>query len=114
VDATARGGRIELRAWADGDGIVVTVSDNGTGITPAQAARLFQPYFTTKPNGTGLGLFVSHKLVADHGGAIDFTSSPGEGTVFRVRLPVVPPSPEWTVPPAVAAGPGLAPSATSS
>ena len=87
ADATAKGGRIELRVRPDGDALEVTVADDGAGIAPGHAERLFLPYFTTKKNGTGLGLFVSHKLVGDHGGTIDFTSRPGEGTTFRVRLP---------------------------
>ncbi len=66
----------------------MTVRDNGAGIEPDNAKRLFQPYFTTKKHGTGLGLFVTHKLVADHGGSIAFESQPGQGTTFRVRLPL--------------------------
>jgi signal transduction histidine kinase len=88
VDATAKGGRIELRAEQQGNAVAVTVSDNGAGIPPEHAARVFQPYFTTKKNGTGLGLFVSQTLVAAHGGRIEFESQPGEGTTFRVVLPV--------------------------
>jgi signal transduction histidine kinase len=87
VDATTRGGRIELRAEPVADGVAVTVRDDGAGIAQEHAARLFQPYFTTKKNGTGLGLFVSRKLVADHGGRIDFESQPGQGTTFRVCIP---------------------------
>ncbi len=87
VDATGKGGRIELRAERAGDGVTVTVRDDGAGIAPDHAGRLFQPYFTTKKNGTGLGLFVSRKLVANHGGRIEFASRPGEGTTFRVDLP---------------------------
>ena len=49
----------------------MSVRDNGSGIAPEHAARLFQPYFTTKKHGTGLGLFVTRKLVADHGGSVD-------------------------------------------
>ena len=53
-----------------------------------QLGRLFQPYFTTKKHGTGLGLFVTRKLVEDHGGTVECDSHPGRGTVFRVRLPI--------------------------
>jgi two-component system, NtrC family, sensor kinase len=87
VDATARGGRIELRAECSDDAVVITVRDDGTGIGPEHAARVFQPYFTTKKNGTGLGLFVSRKLIAEHGGRVEFESRPGSGTTFRVSLP---------------------------
>jgi two-component system sensor histidine kinase HydH len=51
---------------------------------------LFNPFFTTKERGTGLGLAVTHKIVEDHGGAIDFHSVPGAGTTFRVVLPLTP------------------------
>jgi signal transduction histidine kinase len=58
------------------------------GIAAEHRARLFQPYFTTKKHGTGLGLFVTRKLIADHGGSVECESQAGSGTVFRVRLPM--------------------------
>jgi signal transduction histidine kinase len=88
VDATGKAGRIELEADFRGGELLVTVRDDGIGVAPEHAGRLFQPYFTTKKHGTGLGLFVTGKLVADHGGRVDFSSTPGQGTEFRVRLPV--------------------------
>jgi two-component system NtrC family sensor kinase len=88
VDATGKDGHISLVAQSDGDALEITVTDNGPGIAPEHAPRLFEPYFTTKRNGTGLGLFVSRKLVADHGGTLDFASSPGEGAAFRIRVPL--------------------------
>jgi signal transduction histidine kinase len=90
IDATARGGRIELAAADDGGFVRVSVRDDGAGIDPTHADRLFRPYFTTKKHGTGLGLFVTRKLVADHGGTVEFESRPGSGTVFFVRLPASP------------------------
>jgi signal transduction histidine kinase len=84
------GGRVELGVCPVRGGVEVTVRDNGTGIAPEDAARLFQPYFTTKKHGTGLGLFVTRRLVTDHGGTVDFESAPGRGTVFRVWLPLPP------------------------
>jgi signal transduction histidine kinase len=88
IDATAKGGRIELRAGAEEHTVVVTVRDDGHGITPEQRARLFQPYFTTKKHGTGLGLFVTRQLIEEHGGSVECESRPGAGTVFRLCLPV--------------------------
>ena len=88
VDATARGGHIEIRGRRDGAVVEVTVHDDGFGIAPEHAPRLFQPYFTTKKHGTGLGLFVTRKLLADHGGTVECSSVAGQGTAFRVRLPV--------------------------
>jgi signal transduction histidine kinase len=87
VDATTRGGRIEIRAERAGDAVEALVRDDGLGVAPENAARLFQPYFTTKKDGTGLGLFVTRKLLADHGGTVECASGPGPGTTFRVRLP---------------------------
>ena len=69
-------------------GVEVTVRDDGTGIDAAHRERIFRPYFTTKKQGTGLGLFVTHKIVGEHGGSVEFESEPGKGTTFRVRLPV--------------------------
>lgn len=88
VDATSKDGEIELYAEQHGSELLVRVRDDGAGIAPEHAGRLFQPYFTTKRHGTGLGLFVTRKLVTDHGGSVEFESNPGEGTVFRVRLPM--------------------------
>ena len=88
IDATGRGGHITLRARSLDGVLQVDVHDDGAGIAPGQAARLFQPYFTTKKFGTGLGLFVTRKLVEEHGGTVDFISQPGARTVFRIRLPI--------------------------
>ena len=71
--------------------MVIEISDTGPGIRPDDADRLFNPFFTTKERGTGLGLAVTHKIVEDHGGVIDFQSVAGVGTTFRIVLPLVPP-----------------------
>jgi len=73
--------------------VVVLFSDTGCGMTPEVQARLFTPFFTTKPPGvgTGLGLAISHRIVTSLGGTLTFTSTPGRGTDFRVSLPVAPP-----------------------
>ncbi len=88
IDATDQGGTIWLRAAAGEGWVQVVVRDDGAGIAPEHQARLFHPYFTTKKHGTGLGLFVTRKLIADHDGAIDFVSEPGQGATFTVRLPL--------------------------
>src|SRR5262249_23441769 len=87
IDATAKNGRIAIRAIEENSGVRVEVRDDGPGVPPPQAARLFQPDFTTKKHGTGLALFVTRKLVADHGGEVTFDSRPRKGTTFRVWLP---------------------------
>jgi signal transduction histidine kinase len=88
IDASPRGGRIRLGVDCRGGEVEVTVSDDGPGIAPEHTERLFQPYFTTKKTGTGLGLFVTRNLVANHGGTVEFIPRPGRGAEFRVRLPV--------------------------
>jgi signal transduction histidine kinase len=90
IDAVDPTGRIDLAVRRVDDAVEVLVSDNGSGIRPEDAPRLFRPYFTTKKHGTGLGLFVTQRLVSDHGGSVSFESRPGLGTTFRVRLPLMP------------------------
>jgi len=87
VDATYQGGSIEIQAELEQEFLVISVKDDGPGIAPEHLARVFQPYFTTKKHGTGLGLFVTRQLLADQGGTVDFCSTPGKGTTFRVCLP---------------------------
>ncbi len=91
IDATAHGGGVSVRAAPEPgtapDTVVIQVRDTGTGIPAEQHERIFQPYFTTKKHGTGLGLFVTRELLRDHGGDIEFTSMAGEGTTFTIRLP---------------------------
>jgi signal transduction histidine kinase len=88
IDATEKYGRIDIRTVRDGDCLVTTVRDDGAGIPSGQIPKLFQPYFTTKKHGTGLGLFVTRKLVEENGGEVAFTSIVGEGTEFQVKLPI--------------------------
>jgi signal transduction histidine kinase len=88
IDATDKGGRIDVVARRQAGELMLEVRDTGHGIDAVAAQKLFQPYFTTKPHGTGLGLFVTQKLVAEHGGTVTFESRPGEGTAFRIVLPL--------------------------
>ncbi len=88
IDATEPQGRVELAVVRLRQGVEVTVRDTGCGVAPEHAGRLFRPYFTTKDDGTGLGLFVTRRLVTDHGGEVAFESVPGQGTTFRVWLPL--------------------------
>jgi two-component system, NtrC family, sensor kinase len=87
IDATGPGGAIRVSAEQTDGQIVLDVEDNGAGIAAEHRERLFQPYFTTKKHGTGLGLFVTRKLVQEHGGDIDVVSKSGTGTCFRMRIP---------------------------
>jgi len=87
IDATAKGGTIHLEV-SEGDGrLVLRVADDGRGIADEDRHHLFEPYFTTKPQGTGLGLFVSRQIVQELGGAMDYESETGQGTTFCVTLP---------------------------
>ncbi|HEY6838308.1 MAG TPA: ATP-binding protein, partial [Geobacteraceae bacterium] len=69
--------------------IEVAVADTGAGIPPENLEQIFNPFFTTRASGTGLGLSVSYGIVKGHGGRITVTSAPGEGSTFRVTLPLV-------------------------
>jgi signal transduction histidine kinase len=88
IDATEKEAPIELLVQLEKNNVLVSVRDEGCGIPPEQASKLFRPYFTTKKHGTGLGLFVTRRMVRDHGGDVTFISVPGRGTTFTVRLPV--------------------------
>ena len=72
---------------SDGQAVEVAIRDNGVGMDAETAARLFEPYFTTKERGTGLGLTLVRQTILDHGGTIGVTSEPGRGATFTVRLP---------------------------
>lgn len=82
------GGTIALRTTNDGQMVCLSVSDDGPGIDPQHQARLFEPLFTTKTRGLGLGLAISQEIVQRHDGSITAHSTPGQGTTFTVRLPV--------------------------
>jgi signal transduction histidine kinase len=86
-------GVITIATGASEGWVWIRISDNGSGIAPENLKRVFEPFFTTKPvgSGTGLGLSLSYSIVNKHGGRIDVASKPGVGTVFTIRLPVVPP-----------------------
>jgi len=74
-------------------GIEVVFGDTGEGIPADQLDVLFRPFHTTKPNGTGLGLALTYKIIEAHGGRIDLTSTVGHGTLVTVTLPALPPGP---------------------
>ena len=89
VDATERtpGGRVEVRLDDRGDDVVIEVADNGVGIRPEHREKIFLPFYTTKPTGTGLGMPIVKKLMDLHGGEIEIDSGPGRGTTVRLILP---------------------------
>jgi len=93
-EATPSTGRIQVRTWADGDAVLLAVSDTGCGMTPEFIRdRLFKPFQTTKKRGLGIGMFHSRAIVQAHQGRIEVESVEGQGTTFRVRLPIKPVQP---------------------
>jgi two-component system sensor histidine kinase HydH len=89
IQAMPDGGQMQVSAWTMGDDAIhVSISDTGDGIPEDQQHQIFNPYYTTKSKGTGLGLAVVHKIVASHGGSINLQSKPGEGTRFHIVLPL--------------------------
>jgi signal transduction histidine kinase len=89
-DAMPEGGTITLRTYPNGRHLVAEVQDTGTGIAANIQSRVFDPFFTTKPRGkgTGLGLSVSYEIVRKHQGDIQVESTPGQGALFRLMLPI--------------------------
>jgi two-component system NtrC family sensor kinase len=81
-------GRLEVHLWQADEYAHIKVKDNGEGIAPDLVSRIFEPFFSTKDEGSGLGLSISHSIVEAHGGQIDVQSQPGVGTEFRISLPM--------------------------
>ncbi|HVR11957.1 MAG TPA: ATP-binding protein, partial [Thermoanaerobaculia bacterium] len=111
IDAVGPGGRVTIRAAREGDFVRVDIRDDGPGIPPEIKARIWEPFFTTKPvgEGTGLGLEVVGRIVVRrHGGTISVASVPGD-TCFTVRLPLTPPVASPLDPPAAAGAAATAP-----
>jgi len=95
IDAIAGAGTVTLRARAaraslggrETDAVVLEVSDTGNGIPSEVEKRLFDPFFSTKETGTGLGLPIAARIVEKHGGILQYQTRPGHGTTFGVVLP---------------------------
>ncbi|NIN67669.1 MAG: PAS domain S-box protein [Anaerolineae bacterium] len=89
IDAMPAGGRLIVRAarTSEPDGVRLSFTDNGTGIDPEVLPHIFDPFYSTKAEGLGLGLFISRNIVVEHGGHIDARSSVGEGTTLTLWLP---------------------------
>jgi signal transduction histidine kinase len=87
MDAMPTGGRLLVATERLEDGVRVSVSDSGQGLTGEECARLFTPYYTTKHHGTGLGLAIVQSVVSDHHGRISVVSEPGRGATFVIDLP---------------------------
>jgi two-component system, sporulation sensor kinase E len=88
MQAMTRGGEITIATGAGSEAIWVSINDTGSGIAEEKLNRIFQPFFTTKKKGSGLGLMIVQRIIRDHAGRIDVESKPGKGTTFRVWLPM--------------------------
>jgi two-component system sensor histidine kinase HydH len=90
LDAMPRGGRLDVELEQEPDGTVeLTVSDTGPGVDPGHLTRLFEPFFTSKEAGLGLGLPISQRIARDHGGSLRAVNRPEGGAAFILRLPDV-------------------------
>ena len=88
LQAMPEGGTLTLEAKTSNGNFLIAVTDTGTGITAENQRRIFEPYFTTKAKGTGLGLAVSRRIIEAHGGTITVFSEPGQGCRFTISVPI--------------------------
>jgi len=88
LDAMNGHGRLKIRTAVEGSELTVAIADSGAGIAPKDLPHIFEPFYTTKANGTGLGLAVVHGIIKEHGGRIEVQSHPGQGTTMRIHLPI--------------------------
>jgi len=90
ADAMREGGTLTAQTEYESseDAITITISDTGKGMDREQIANIFQPFFTTKPKGTGLGLPITKRLIEQHGGSLSVESSVGKGSTFVITIPV--------------------------
>ena len=88
MQAMPEGGELRFEASASEDTAEIRISDTGAGIPPELREKIFRLYFTTKKEGSGIGLAMTFRIVQLHDGTIDFTSEPGKGTTFLIRLPI--------------------------
>ena len=97
VQAMEGGGTVRVEIGSRGDCASVSVSDTGRGIPPQQLSHIFRPFFTTKGNGTGLGLSLARRIVEEHHGRIEVSSVVGKGSKFEVVLPFHTPTSQTAV-----------------
>lgn len=86
--AMPKGGRLTVSTRQKGDSVVISIKDNGVGISEENISKVFEPFFTTKDFGSGLGLTLVYKIVKEHDGEINLKSKEGEGTEIHITLPV--------------------------
>lgn len=88
VDAMPGGGTLTVRTARNGTTALLSLADTGHGMNAEQKARIFQPFFTSRPGGTGLGLALTQQIVLEHDGRIECASVAGQGTTFTIHLPL--------------------------
>ncbi len=89
LQAMTRDGVLTLETGRTSESVWVSISDSGTGIPAEQLKRIFEPFYTTKKKGSGLGLMIVQRIVRDHGGRVDLESHVDQGTTFRISLPLL-------------------------
>lgn len=89
LEAMRRHGTLRIRTDLDDAYVMVSFVDTGGGMSPENLSHVFEPYFTTKPSGTGLGLLIVRRIVREHGGELSIESSQGKGLTLTIRLPYV-------------------------
>jgi signal transduction histidine kinase len=87
IQAMPKGGELSIRAWGENGTARVSVQDSGTGISPENLGRIFEPSFSTKTGGAGLGLPICRAIMEDYGGTIAITSERGKGTTVDLAFP---------------------------
>jgi len=89
MDAMPKGGKITIKTQTVKDGTLeIDIADTGSGISKEHLKHIFDPFFTTKDSGSGLGLSIVHQIIQNHGGKIEAESEIGNGSVFRIKLPI--------------------------
>jgi signal transduction histidine kinase len=89
IEAMKRFGTLRIRTDLDHTYVIISFTDTGSGMSAENLSHVFEPYFTTKPSGTGLGLLIVRRIVREHGGELSIESSPGQGATLTIRLPYV-------------------------
>jgi two-component system, sporulation sensor kinase E len=89
LEAMKRGGTLRIHTDRDDTHVLISFIDTGSGMSAENLGRVFEPYFTTKPSGTGLGLLIVRRIVREHGGELSIESSEGKGLTLTIRLPYI-------------------------
>ena len=89
LEAMKRRGTLRIRTDRDDTHVLITFVDSGGGMSAENLSRVFEPYFTTKPSGTGLGLLIVRRIVREHGGELSIESGQDKGLTLMIRLPYI-------------------------